>query len=61
MAIIVKYRGCEVWVLTPFWGTLFQLAVLPFKWIYKVMEDVGQKVGKMQDGIVLRRLWKNPP
>jgi hypothetical protein len=36
-------------VLTAFWGTLFQLAVSPFNWIDKVMEDVGWKVGRMLD------------
>jgi hypothetical protein len=24
VTIIVRYRGCGVWVLTAFWGTLFQ-------------------------------------
>ncbi len=38
-----------MWVLTAFWGTLFQLAISPFNWIDKVMEDVGKKVGKMLD------------
>jgi hypothetical protein len=38
-----------LWVLTAFWGTLFQLAISPFNWIDKVMEDVGKKVGKMLD------------
>jgi hypothetical protein len=47
VAVIVRYRGCGMWVLTAFWGTLFQLAVSPFNWIDKVMEDVGQKVGKV--------------
>ncbi len=47
VAIIVRYRGCWVWILTAFWGTLFQLAVSPFNWIDKVMEGVGQKVGRM--------------
>ncbi len=28
-------------------GTLFQLAVSPFNWIDKVMEEVGEKVGRM--------------
>ncbi len=28
--IIVRYKGCGIWVLTAFWGTLFQLAVSPF-------------------------------
>ncbi len=36
-------------MLTAFWGTLFQLAVSPFNWIDKVMEDVGWKVGRMLD------------
>jgi hypothetical protein len=49
VAIIVRYRGCGVWVLTAFWGTLCQLVVSPFNLIDKVMEDVGKKVGKMLD------------
>ncbi len=47
VAIIIRYRGCGVWVLTAFWGTLFQLAVSPFSWIDTVMQDVGRKVGLM--------------
>jgi hypothetical protein len=42
--IIVRYRGCRVWVLTAFWGTLFQLALSPFKWIDSVMKDVARQV-----------------
>jgi hypothetical protein len=49
VAIIVRYRGCGVWVLTAFWGTLFQLAVSPFNWIDGVMEDVACRVGSMLD------------
>jgi hypothetical protein len=49
VAIIVRYRGCRVWVLTAFWGTLFQLAVSPFNWIDGVMEDVANRVGRMLD------------
>jgi hypothetical protein len=45
--IIPRYRGCGVWVLAAFWGTLFQLAVSPFNWIDRVMEEVGEKVGRM--------------
>jgi hypothetical protein len=45
----VRYRGCGVWVLTAFWGTLFQLAVSPFNWIDCVMEDVACRVGRMLD------------
>jgi hypothetical protein len=47
--IIVRYRGCGVWMLTLFWGTLFQLAVSPFNRIDSVMEDVARQVGKMLD------------
>ncbi len=47
MAIILRYRGCGVWILAAFWGTLFQLAVSPFNWIDMVMEEVGEKVGRM--------------
>ncbi len=38
-----------MWVLNAFWGTLFQLAVSPFNWIDKVMEDIARKVGRMLD------------
>ncbi len=47
VAIIVRCRGCGVWVLTAFWGMLFQLAVSPFNWIDGMMEDVAQRVGVM--------------
>ncbi len=40
--IIVRYRGCVVWVLAAFWGTLFQFAVSPFNWIDSVMEDMAR-------------------
>ncbi len=49
VVIIVRYRGCGVWVLTAFWGTLFQLAVSSFKWIDGVMEDMARRVGVMLD------------
>jgi hypothetical protein len=49
VAIIVRYRGCGVWVLTALWGTLCQLAVSPFNWINGVMEDVAHQVGRMLD------------
>jgi hypothetical protein len=41
VAIIVRYRGCGVWVLTAVWGTFIQLAVSPFNWIHGLMEDVA--------------------
>jgi hypothetical protein len=47
VTIILRYRGCGVWILATFWGTLFQLAVSPFNWMEKVMEEVGEKVGRM--------------
>jgi hypothetical protein len=54
VAIIVRYRGCGVWVLTAFWGTLCQLAVSPFNWKDGVMEDVGRRVGVMLDSKATR-------
>jgi hypothetical protein len=30
LAIILRYRGCGVWILAVFWVTLFQLAVSLF-------------------------------
>ncbi len=55
VAIIIQYRGCGVWVLTAVWGTLFQLAVSPFNWIDRVMQDVGRKVGLMLESEAIRR------
>jgi hypothetical protein len=49
VAIIVRYQGCGAWVLTAFWGELFQLAVSPFNWIDGVTEDVARQVGVMLD------------
>jgi hypothetical protein len=49
VAIIVRYGGCGLWVLTAFWGMLFQLAVSPFNWIDRVMEDVARQVDVMLD------------
>ncbi len=49
VAIIVRYKGCGIWVMTAFWGTLFQLAVSPFNWIDAAMEDMGRKVGLMME------------
>jgi hypothetical protein len=38
VAIILRYRGCGVWVLAAFRGTLFQLAVSSFNWIDRMLE-----------------------
>jgi hypothetical protein len=54
VAIIVRYKGCGIWVLTAFWGTLFQLAVSPFNWIDAPVEDVGRKVGLMMENEATR-------
>ncbi len=54
VAIIVRYRGCGLWVLTAFWGMLFQLAISPFNWIDGVMEDVPRRVGVMLDNKAFR-------
>ncbi len=44
VAIIPRYRGCGVWILVAFWGTLCQLAVSFFYKINKVIEEVDEKV-----------------
>jgi hypothetical protein len=54
VAIIIWYKGCGIWVLTAFWGTLFQLAVSPFNWIDTVMQDVERKVGLMLESDATR-------
>jgi hypothetical protein len=36
--IIVRCKGCGIWVLTAFWGILFQLAISPFSWVDVAME-----------------------
>jgi hypothetical protein len=40
--VIVRYKGCGIWVLTALWGTLFQLAISPFSWMDAAMEGAGQ-------------------
>jgi hypothetical protein len=47
VAIILRYRGCGMWVLATFWDTLFQLAVSSLKWINRIIKDVGEKVDRM--------------
>jgi hypothetical protein len=47
VVIILRYRSCGVWILATFWGRLFQLAVSPFNWIDKVMEEADKEVGRM--------------
>jgi hypothetical protein len=47
--VIVRCKGCGIWVLTALWGTLFQLAILPFSWMDTAMEGVGVRVGQMME------------
>ncbi len=36
-------------MFTALWGTLFQLAILPFSWMDAAMEGVGERVGQMME------------
>ncbi len=47
--VIVRCKGCGLWVLTALWGTLFQLAISPFIWMDAAMEGVGERVGEMME------------
>ncbi len=46
--VIVRCKGCGIWVLTALWGTLFQLAFSPFSWMDAAMEGVGEWVGQIK-------------
>jgi hypothetical protein len=59
--IIVRYKGCGIWVLTAFWGTLFQLTVSPFNCIDAAIEDVGMKVGQMMETEAAREPEEREP
>jgi hypothetical protein len=54
--IIVRCKGCGIWVLTALWGTLFQLAISPFSWVDAAMESVGVWVGQMMETEAAREL-----
>jgi hypothetical protein len=47
--VIVRCKGCGIWVLMALWGTLFQLAILPFSWMDAAMEGVGERVRQMME------------
>jgi hypothetical protein len=47
--VIVRCKGCRLWVLTALWGTLFQLVISPFNWMDAAMERVGERVGVMME------------
>jgi hypothetical protein len=59
--VIVRYRGCGLWVLTAVWGTLFQLAVSPFSWVDAAMGGVGDRVGEMMEAEADREPEKEKP
>ncbi len=52
--IIVRCKGCGIWGMMAFWGTLFQLAISPFSWIDAAMESVGVRVGTMMESEAAR-------
>jgi hypothetical protein len=47
--VIVRCKGCGIWVMTALWRTLFQLAISPFSWVDAAMEEVGERVGQMME------------
>ncbi len=57
VTIIVRYRGCGVWVLTAFWGTLFQLAVSPFNWIDGGRHPPSRKDAGQRSSLSLFKLF----
>ncbi len=59
--VIVRCRGCGLWVLTALWGTLFQLAVSPFSWVGATMEGMGERVGQMMEDEADREPEKEKP
>jgi hypothetical protein len=59
--VIVRYRGCGLWVLTAVWGTLFQLAVSPFSWVDAAMGGVGDRVGDMMEAEAVQEPEKEKP
>jgi hypothetical protein len=59
--VIVRYRGCGLWVLTAVWGTLFQLAMSPFTWVDAAMGEVGDRVGQMMENEADRELEREKP
>ncbi len=59
--VIVRYRGCGLWVLTAVWGTLFQLAVSPFSWVDTAVGEVGERVGQMMENAADREPEKEKP
>ncbi len=40
IVVIVRCKGCGLWVLTALWGTLFQLATSPFSWMDAAIREL---------------------
>ncbi len=59
--VIVRYKGCGIWVLTALWGTLFQLAISSFSWMDAAIEGVGERVGQMMETEADREPDKEKP
>jgi hypothetical protein len=59
--VIVRCKGCGIWVLTALWGTLFQLAISPFSWMDAAMEGVGVRVGQMMETEAARKPEEERP
>ncbi len=59
--VIVRCKGCGLWVLTALWGTLFQLAISPFSWMDAAMEGVGDRVGQMMETEAAREPEEEKP
>jgi hypothetical protein len=59
--VIVRCKGCGIWVLTALWGTLFQLAISPFGWMDAAMEGVGVRVGQMMETEAARETEEEKP
>jgi hypothetical protein len=59
--VIVRCKGCGIWVLMALWGTLFQLAISPFSWMDAAMEGVGVRVGQMMETEAAREPEEEKP
>jgi hypothetical protein len=59
--VIVRCKGCGLWVLTALWGTLFQLAISPFSWMDAAMEGVGVRVRQMMETETAREPEEEKP
>jgi hypothetical protein len=47
--VIVRCKGCGIWVMTALWGTLFQLAISPFSWM-DAASGGSRRAGRPDDG-----------